>query len=131
MFQITDLRPSTGYVFVVCSESADGLSEPSGMSEVTHTLNINARKVTLQQLNVARSALSATVLQLRQLTPVSSSAVKVVWQVRVRSKWRKDICSWLLFINKLTTKSLFREYILVSCSSHTLNTYQSQLCHDD
>ncbi|KAG8337302.1 Roundabout 1 [Homalodisca vitripennis] len=73
---ITDLKPATAYVFIVRTETGD-----SGVSEVVRTLNANARKVTLRQLETARIVLTETVLQLRQLTAASSTAVRVVWQI--------------------------------------------------
>lgn len=81
LFQITELKPATAYVFVVHTETFLGFSKASEMSEVVHTLNANARKVTLHQLTLGRSRLSATVLQLKQLTATSSTSVKVLWQV--------------------------------------------------
>ncbi|XP_054287897.1 protein sax-3-like [Macrosteles quadrilineatus] len=77
---ITDLKPSTDYVFVVQVEA--GLDNvQTGVSEIVRTLNVNARKVSRQQLDTARDSLTTNVLQLKQLTPVSSTAARVTWQI--------------------------------------------------
>ncbi|XP_075224149.1 roundabout homolog 2-like isoform X2 [Lycorma delicatula] len=78
---ITDLKPDTAYVFVVRAENAHGLSIPSGVSAEIRTLGVGARAVPQHQLDEARSRLDTKVVVLNQLTPVSSTSVKLNWEI--------------------------------------------------
>lgn len=79
--QITDLKPDTSYVFVVRAENAQGMSVPSEMSEEARTQGTHLRDVPIYQINEARSRLATKVIQLRNLTPVSSTSVRISWEV--------------------------------------------------
>lgn len=68
-------------MFVVRAENLHGLSVPSSMSEVIHTLNANSRTVTLHQINEARARLATKVIQLKQLIATASTAVRISWEV--------------------------------------------------
>lgn len=78
--QINDLRPDTTYIFVVRAENSHGMSVPSGASNIVRTLGTYS--TTPQHLlDNARSKLSNKVLVLRDLFPLSSTSVRIVWDV--------------------------------------------------
>lgn len=79
--QITDLKPDTSYVFVVRAENSQGISVPSEMSEEAHTQGTHLRDVPIHQINEARSRLATKVILLKNLTPTSSTTVKITWEV--------------------------------------------------
>ncbi|XP_039284041.1 roundabout homolog 2 [Nilaparvata lugens] len=80
---IGDLKPETSYVFVVRAENAHGLSVPSDTSKVVRTLGSSegTRTVPPQLLDEARVRLGTKVIVLQDLSPVSSTSVKLVWEI--------------------------------------------------
>lgn len=80
-FQIKDLKADTGYMFVVRSENAEGLSGASPVSALFRTLSANSRDVAPQQLDEARIRLAAKILHLEKLQSPSSTTVRINWQV--------------------------------------------------
>lgn len=78
---MTDLKPDTSYVFVVRAENANGMSVPSEMSAVAHTLAADSEAVPLHQLEEARVRLAAKVVVLASLTPASSTSCILSWEV--------------------------------------------------
>lgn len=81
LFQIGDLKPDTSYVFLVRAENSHGLSVPSPVSEVARTLGSDRRSVPQYELDEARVRLGTKVVQLRDVQPVSSTSVKLLWDV--------------------------------------------------
>lgn len=112
--QITDLKPDTSYVFVVRAENSQGISVPSEMSEEAHTQGTHLRDVPIHQINEARSRLATKVILLKNLTPTSSTTVKITWEVCILFSWNrfsfKSIFFLLMFLFYL---SLFLFRILV------------------
>ncbi|KAL1128889.1 hypothetical protein AAG570_013423, partial [Ranatra chinensis] len=80
---IKDLKPDTGYMFVVRTENSHGLSVPSGVSALARTLGgvEDSRAVEPHQLDEARTRLANKVIDLHNITPVSSTSVQVSWQI--------------------------------------------------
>ncbi|KAG8244748.1 Roundabout 1 [Homalodisca vitripennis] len=78
---ITDLKPDTSYVFVVRAENTQGVSVPSEVSETAHTQGTHLRDVPVHQINEARTRLATKVIQLLSLTPTSSTAVRITWEI--------------------------------------------------
>ncbi|KAL1128888.1 hypothetical protein AAG570_013422 [Ranatra chinensis] len=78
---IRDLKPDTGYMFVVRAENSHGLSVPSGVSSLARTLSQDSRAVAPQQLDEARTRLGTKVLVLKDLVPTASTAVKLSWEI--------------------------------------------------
>lgn len=70
-------------MFVVRAENAHGLSIPSGVSKVVHTLGTGdkSKVVPPQILDEARARLSTKVIILQDLSPITSTAVKLTWEV--------------------------------------------------
>jgi roundabout axon guidance receptor 2 len=81
LFQIGDLKPDTSYVFLVRAENSHGLSVPSPVSEVARTLGSDRRSVPQYELDEARVRLGTKVVQLRDVQPVSSTSVRLLWDV--------------------------------------------------
>ncbi|XP_065216561.1 roundabout homolog 2 isoform X2 [Planococcus citri] len=87
---ITDLKPDTTYVFVVRAENSHGISIPSGASSVVRTLGANTA-APQHLLNNARSKLSSKVLILRDLFSISSTSIRVVWDVINNADWVEGV----------------------------------------
>ena len=68
-------------MFLVRAENSQGMSLPSGVSELARTLSIGAAAVVPHQLDEARSRLATRVINLSQLTALSSTSVKLTWDV--------------------------------------------------
>lgn len=81
--QINDLRPDTSYIFVVRAENTHGMSIPSGASNVVRTLGAHSF-APQHLLDNARTKLSNKVLVLRDLFPLSSTSVRVIWDVSLK-----------------------------------------------
>ncbi|XP_068086117.1 protein sax-3 [Anabrus simplex] len=78
---IGDLKPDTSYVFLVRAENPYGLSVPSPVSERVRTLAADHRNVPQYELDEARARLSTKVVQLRDVQPLSSTSVKLIWDI--------------------------------------------------
>ncbi|XP_073999543.1 roundabout homolog 2-like isoform X2 [Rhodnius prolixus] len=78
---VKDLKPDTRYVFIVRAENSYGLSVPSNISALARTLSKDSRAVPPQQLDEARTRLGTKVLTLMELVPLSSTSVRVTWEV--------------------------------------------------
>ncbi|XP_039285448.1 roundabout homolog 2 [Nilaparvata lugens] len=78
---ISDLKPDTSYVFVVRAENMHGLSVPSNISAEIRTLRAGERVMPHQLMQEARQRLNTKVLALSMLTPISSTSVKISWEV--------------------------------------------------
>nr|CAD7430496.1 unnamed protein product [Timema monikensis] len=78
---INDLKPATSYMFLVRAENSHGLSVPSKVSEVVKTLGTDHRSVPQYELDEARVRLSTKVLTLKQVQPLSSTSVRLIWDI--------------------------------------------------
>ncbi|XP_014248360.1 roundabout homolog 2-like isoform X2 [Cimex lectularius] len=78
---VRDLKPDTGYIFIVRAENPFGLSVPSRVSQLVKTMSKDSRAVPPQQLDEARMRLSTKVLTLKNLIPTASTAVKISWEL--------------------------------------------------
>lgn len=83
LFQINNLKPDTPYVFIIRAENSYGVSVPSEMSDIVHTLG--EKSVTAEHtLAEARGRLSGKVIVLKELVSETSTSVKVTWEVSRR-----------------------------------------------
>lgn len=80
-FQIGDLKPDTSYIFLVRAENSHGVSVPSPVSNVVRTLGADRRAVPKYELDEARARLGTKVVQLRDVQPISSTSVRLMWEV--------------------------------------------------
>jgi len=104
LFQIGDLKPDTSYVFLVRAENSHGLSVPSPVSEVARTLGSDRRSVPQYELDEARVRLGTKVVQLRDVQPVSSTSVKLLWDV---SCLQKFMIHWSCYMWRIVYISIF------------------------
>lgn len=81
--QVTDLRPETNYVFLVRAENSHGLSLPGPLSDVVQTTNVNQHTVPQVELTRARDRLNSEILHLKEVQSLSSTSVKIMWDVSV------------------------------------------------
>ncbi|XP_023708253.1 protein sax-3 isoform X3 [Cryptotermes secundus] len=80
---IGDLKPDTSYVFLVRAENSHGLSVPSPVSDVARTLGADRRAVPQHELDEARARLGTKVVELRDVQPISSTSVRLIWDILV------------------------------------------------
>jgi hypothetical protein len=78
--QVDNLKPDTSYVFMVRAENSHGLSVPSALSAMVKTGGTNTI-ITQQSLEEARERLGTKVIDFKELFPVSSTSVRVMWEV--------------------------------------------------
>lgn len=81
IFQVTRLKPDTNYVFLVRAENRHGLSLPGPLSDVAHTTSVDQHTVSQTELIRARDRLNSEILQLSEIVPLSSTSVKIIWDV--------------------------------------------------
>lgn len=81
--QVTDLRPETNYVFLVRAENNHGLSLPGPLSDVVQTTNVNQHTVPQVELTRARDRLNSEILHLKEVQSLTSTSVKIMWDVSV------------------------------------------------
>ncbi|KAF5269923.1 hypothetical protein FQR65_LT05722 [Abscondita terminalis] len=79
---VRDLKPDSTYMFIVRAENTHGISAASEVSDVAKTLS-NSRSVTRTELDTARELLSTKTMELREARPLSSSSVKLLWNLSV------------------------------------------------
>ena len=118
LFQIGDLKPDTSYVFLVRAENSHGLSVPSPVSEVARTLGSDRRSVPQYELDEARVRLGTKVVQLRDVQPVSSTSVKLLWDV---SCLQEFMMHWLCYMRRIACISIF-------CPGTFSHNHKGQLC---
>ncbi|XP_046420338.1 roundabout homolog 2-like [Neodiprion virginianus] len=80
-YTVTDLKPDTSYVFLVRAENSHGLSLPGPLSDSAHTTSINQNSVPPIVLIRARDRLNSEILHLREVQPLTSTAVKIMWDI--------------------------------------------------
>lgn len=82
--QVTNLKPDTSYVFLVRARNSQGLSVPGPFSDVARTTNIDQHAIPQTELIRARDRLNSEILYLKDVQPLSSTSVKIVWDVSNR-----------------------------------------------
>ncbi|XP_046817776.1 roundabout homolog 2-like isoform X2 [Vespa crabro] len=80
-YTVTDLKPDTNYVFLVRAENSHGLSLPGPLSDVAHTSSLDQRTVPQIELIRARDRLNSEILHLKEVQPLSSTSVKIMWDI--------------------------------------------------
>ena len=118
LFQIGDLKPDTSYVFLVRAENSHGLSVPSPVSEVARTLGSDRRSVPQYELDEARVRLGTKVVQLRDVQPVSSTSVRLLWDV---SCLQKSMMHWSCYMWRIVRISIF-------CPGTFSHGHEGELC---
>ncbi|XP_029661480.1 protein sax-3-like [Formica exsecta] len=81
IYTVTDLRPETNYVFLVRAENSHGLSLPGPLSDVVQTTNVNQHTVPQVELTRARDRLNSEILHLKEVQPLTSTSVKIMWDI--------------------------------------------------
>ncbi|XP_055931028.1 protein sax-3-like isoform X2 [Argiope bruennichi] len=79
---VHNLRPDTHYQFLVRAENSHGLSLPSPSSKVIKTLGLPAHMLPDYDLEEARIQLSNIAVELQDIRPISSTAVKLFWKIQ-------------------------------------------------
>ncbi|XP_050537160.1 roundabout homolog 2 isoform X2 [Daktulosphaira vitifoliae] len=87
---VDNLKPDTTYVFMVRAENSHGLSVPSALSAVVKTGGSNA-VITQQSLDEAREKLSNKVIDFKELFSISSTSVRIMWEVLNSPEWVEGV----------------------------------------
>ncbi|XP_055600686.1 protein sax-3-like isoform X2 [Uranotaenia lowii] len=82
---ITNLAPSTSYIFVVRAENSHGYSAPSASSGPIRTLSGDDGVTMPEELETARMVLNGKILELVDVVAVSSNSVRLEWQLHISS----------------------------------------------
>lgn len=82
-YSVGNLKPNTSYVFLIRAENSHGLSLPSPVSDKARTLGSD-RNVPDYDLDEARNRLSTNVVELKEVQAISSTAVRLIWEVRMK-----------------------------------------------
>uniref|UniRef100_A0A8D8SYU1 Roundabout homolog 2 n=1 Tax=Cacopsylla melanoneura TaxID=428564 RepID=A0A8D8SYU1_9HEMI len=87
---VSDLKPDTSYMFIVRAENSHGLGIPSPVSPLTRTLGLQS-SVPQHLLDEARGRLGTKVVNLRELIPTSSTAVRITWEILNGQEWVEGV----------------------------------------
>ncbi|KAI5721425.1 hypothetical protein M8J77_020620 [Diaphorina citri] len=87
---VSDLKPDTSYMFIVRAENSHGLGIPSPVSPITRTLGLNSL-VPQHLLDEARARLGTKVVNLRELIPTASTAVRITWEILNGQEWVEGV----------------------------------------
>lgn len=88
--QVTNLKPDTSYVFLVRARNIQGFSLPGPLSDVARTTGLDQQQAIPQtELIRARDRLNSEILYLKQVEALSSTSVKIIWDV---STYPIDTC---------------------------------------
>lgn len=71
-------------MFLVRARNSQGLSVPGPFSDVARTTNIDQHAIPQTELIRARDRLNSEILYLKDVQPLSSTSVKIVWDVSSR-----------------------------------------------
>ncbi|XP_052564036.1 protein sax-3-like isoform X2 [Culex pipiens pallens] len=82
---ITNLKPSTPYMFIVRAENVHGYSAPSPLSNLIRTLSADDGVTMPEELEAARMVLNGKILELVDAVAVSSTSVRLEWQLHISS----------------------------------------------
>ncbi|XP_058832674.1 roundabout homolog 2-like isoform X2 [Topomyia yanbarensis] len=82
---ITNLSPSTSYIFVVRAENPQGYSAPSPPSNAIRTLSADDGVTMPEELEAARMVLNGKILELVDVVSISSTSVRLEWQLHISS----------------------------------------------
>ncbi|XP_067137945.1 roundabout homolog 1-like isoform X3 [Centruroides vittatus] len=81
-YAVQNLRPDSRYIFLVRAENSHGLSLPSPTSDVIKTLGLPPHILPDYDLDEARLRLSTITVELQDIKPISSTAVKLYWKIQ-------------------------------------------------
>ncbi|XP_054715413.1 roundabout homolog 2-like [Uloborus diversus] len=79
---VQNLRPDTHYQFLIRAENSHGLGLPSPSSKVVKTIGLPSHLLPDFDLEEARTQLSTIALELQDIRPISSTALKLVWKIQ-------------------------------------------------
>ncbi|XP_050067713.1 protein sax-3-like [Anopheles maculipalpis] len=80
---ITNLSPSTSYMFIIRAENSYGYSAPSPTSGILRTLSANDGVTMPEEIETARLVLSGQVLELVDAVAINSTAIRLEWQLHI------------------------------------------------
>ncbi|BET03166.1 roundabout [Nesidiocoris tenuis] len=124
-FTLSDLKPDTGYMFIVRAENNQGLSIPSGISEPARTLREGAEAMAPHQLDEARSRLANRIVVFKDLVAVSSTSATAHWEILSDDYYEgvyiryREIPGWNKFHMVTVNKPDVSEYTVKELKKYT------------
>ncbi|XP_074652332.1 roundabout homolog 2-like isoform X2 [Tubulanus polymorphus] len=88
-FEVKNLRKDTQYLFLVRARNSHGLSLPSPVSDAVRTGGGDGSRPTLAQFDIplVEEKLSGNVVQMREPEVISSTAIKINWNILKSHKY--------------------------------------------
>uniref|UniRef100_A0A182NA47 Roundabout n=1 Tax=Anopheles dirus TaxID=7168 RepID=A0A182NA47_9DIPT len=80
---ITNLSPSTSYMFIIRAENTYGYSAPSPTSAIIRTLSANDGVTMPEEIETARRVLSEQILELVDAVAINSTTIRLEWQLHI------------------------------------------------
>uniref|UniRef100_A0A182TLV9 Roundabout n=1 Tax=Anopheles melas TaxID=34690 RepID=A0A182TLV9_9DIPT len=80
---ITNLSPSTSYMFIIRAENGYGYSAPSPTSAIIRTLSANDGVTMPEEIETARLLLSGQILELVDAVAINSTTIRLEWQLHI------------------------------------------------
>uniref|UniRef100_A0A182M4J1 Roundabout n=1 Tax=Anopheles culicifacies TaxID=139723 RepID=A0A182M4J1_9DIPT len=80
---ITNLSPSTSYMFIIRAENSYGYSAPSPTSAIIRTLSANDGVTMPEEIETARLVLSGQILELVDAVAINSTTIRLEWQLHI------------------------------------------------
>ncbi|XP_049289034.1 protein sax-3-like isoform X2 [Anopheles funestus] len=80
---ITNLSPSTSYMFIIRAENSHGYSAPSPTSAIIRTLSANDGVTMPEEIETARLVLSGQILELVDAVAINSTTIRLEWQLHI------------------------------------------------
>ncbi|XP_058065765.1 protein sax-3-like [Anopheles bellator] len=80
---ITNLSPSTSYMFIIRAENSYGYSAPSPTSAIIRTLSASDGVKMPEEIETARLVLNGQIVELVDVIPLNSTSVRLEWQLHI------------------------------------------------
>ncbi|XP_014272769.1 roundabout homolog 2 [Halyomorpha halys] len=90
-YTVSELEADTRYMFTVRAENSVGLSMPSPVSETVRTLREGGQAIAPHLLDEARVRLSTRAVTLKDVSAISSSSVKVEWELLTSDEYVEGV----------------------------------------
>ncbi|ETN61073.1 roundabout 1 [Anopheles darlingi] len=80
---ITNLSPSTSYMFIIRAENSYGYSAPSPTSPIMRTLSASDGVTMPEEIETARVVLNEQIVELVDVVALNSTSVRLEWQLHI------------------------------------------------
>uniref|UniRef100_A0A182J0Q4 Roundabout n=1 Tax=Anopheles atroparvus TaxID=41427 RepID=A0A182J0Q4_ANOAO len=118
---ITNLSPSTSYMFIIRAENSYGYSAPSPTSAIIRTLSANDGVTMPEEIETARLVLSGQILELVDAVAINSTTVRLEWQLHISNTEEYVEGLYVRFRNLSATES--QSYSMLTISMNPSETH--------